>query len=389
MEEEKVKKENKKKIIKKIIKILLIIILIGLIIAGIMLYRENRNVQNFIDENILRKSVSEDELLYIEYTNDASTNICAFGKYIGILSNNILTAYNSYAKQEFSLNIAITTPIFSSEGKYLAIGEKNGNKIYLVADKNIVWQGDIEGKIEKIVVNKNGYMAVAVSQTSYKTIVITYNTNGKEMCKTYLSSTYAADIDISNDNKNLVIAETNLSGIQIKSGIRIISLEKIEQDVENAIIYKEDVGENNIITSIHYDKSNNLICMLDNKIVKIENGQKKDIVEYNENTLFADIDLENQIVQIVGEEQEDMQTKIKVQNTSNNKQREYIINSIPKEIDTKSKIIVVNTGSEAYFITETGFLNRKYESKQEIKEIVISENIAGIIYKNKIEIIKF
>ena len=55
-----------------------------------------------------------------------------------------------------------------------------------------------------------------------------------KICKTYLSSTYAADIDISNDNKNLAIAETNLSGIQIKSGIRIISLEKIEQDVENA-----------------------------------------------------------------------------------------------------------------------------------------------------------
>lgn len=388
MKEEIENKKTKKTTIKKIIKIILLFIIIGLIIAGIIAYRENRTVQNFIDENILKKTVSENKLSYIEYSNDANTNICAFGRNIGILSNNILTVYNSYAKQEFSLNIAITTPVFSSEGEYLAIGEKNGNKIYLVANKNIVWQGDTEGKIEKITINKNGYMAVAVTQTSYKTIVITYNPQGKEICKTYLSNTYVTDIDISDDNKNIAISETNLSGIQIKSGIRIISIEKIEQDLEeNAIIYKENIEGDSIITSIHYDKLNNLICMLNDKIIKIENGQKKDIVKYNEDTLFADIDLDNQIVQI--EKEENMETKINVQNTSNNKQRAYIINSIPKEIDTKGKIIVVNTGSEAYFITATGFLKMKYESSQEIKEIVISENIAGIIYKNKIEIIKF
>lgn len=386
MEEEIKDKKNRN--IKNIMKIILIIILIGVIISIIILYRENRNVQNFIDDNILKKTINGDNIPYIEYTNDTNTNVCAFGKYIGILSNNVLTAYNSYAKQEFTLNIAIAQPVFSSAGKYLAIGEENGNKIYLVADKNIVWQGDTEGKIEKIVVNQNGYIAVAVTQTSYKTIVITYNAQGKEICKTYLSNTYVADMNISSDNKNIAIAETNLSGIQVKSGIRIISLEKVEKDIENAVIYKENIAEDSIITSIYYDKINNLICMLNDKIIKIENGEKKEILEYSENTLFADIDLTNHIVKIEEEEKEQLEIKIIVQNTSNNRQREYIINAIPKQVNTKNKTIAVNTGSEAYFITERGFLNQKYESKQEIKEIVINENIAGIIYKNKIEIIK-
>lgn len=387
MEEEK--KEEKKWNLKKIIKILLILIIIGLIVAGIILYRENRKVQNFFDENIFRKTVKEENLLNIDITNDANTYICAFGNNIAVLNNNILTAYNTYAKQEFTLNLTITTPIFASEGKYLAVAEKNGNKIYLISDKNIMWQADIEGKIEKVSINKNGYIAVAVTQTSYKTVVITYEPSGKELCKTYLSSTYALDMDISNDNKSLAIAETDLSGIQIKSGIRIVSLEKIEQDAENAVIYKEEVDKDAIITSIHYNDSNSLICMLDNQIIKIANGQKTSILKYDENALFADISLKNQIVEVIDEGQTETQTKIRITNTTTNKNREYIIKEIPKEIDTKGNIIAINTGSQVYFITGAGFLNKKYISTQEIKEIVMSENIAGIIYKNKIEIIKF
>lgn len=387
MEEEIKKKQDKKALIKKIIKIVSLIIIIGLIITGIVLYRENREVQNFFDENIFRKTVEEGSLAHIEISNDSNTHICAFDNHIGVLSNNIFTVYNMYANQEYMLNLTITTPIFASNGDYLVVAEKNGKKVYLISNKNIVWQADVEGKIEKVTVNKNGYVAIAESQTSHKTVVITYTPTGKELCKTYLSSTYAVDIEISKDDKYLAIAETNLSGIQIKSGIRIVSFEKVEQDIEHAIIYKQDIGTNCLITSIYYDKHNDLICMLDSKIVKIKNSEIKEVVTFAENAIFADIELENQIVQVINEGQEEIQTRIKTLNTTSGKNREYIINSIPKEIDTKEDIIAVNTGSEAYFITSTGFLIARYEAKQEIKEIVIGDNFAGIIYKNKIELI--
>jgi len=34
-----------------------------------------------------------------------------------------------------------------------------------------------------------------------------------------------------------------------------------------------------------------------------------------------------------------------------------------------------------------GWLKKKYSSNQEIKNIVLGNNLAGIVYKNKIEII--
>ena len=87
--------------------------------------------------------------------------------------------------------------------------------------------------------------------------------------------------------------------------------------------------------------------------------------------------------------QEDSEIKVKTISIADGSVREYIIKEIPKEVYTTGNTIIVHAGNEVYFIDETGFLNQKYVSKQEIKNIVVSNYIAGIIYKNKIEIINF
>lgn len=381
-------KEEKKINIKKIIKLIILLLLLALTITVIILYRDNRTVQTLFDEKIFRKISTEGKLPKIEIANDSNTHICAYNNKIGILSNNELKVYNEYGKQEFTLNITITNPIFVTSGKYLAIAEKGGNKIYLIADKNILWQTDIEGTIERISINKNGYLAVAEAQTSYKSVIVVFNTEGRDICKKYLSKTYAVDIDISNNNKQLAIAETDLSGIQIKSKITIIDLEKVEQEVEKSEIYNKQLEANTIITSINYDEKGNLIAMLDDKIIKITDTEEQELWKYDENTLFADIELNNRTVQVVTSSETEDEIEIKVKNNTQERMRTYIINSVPKEIQTKANTIVLNSGNEVYFISQNGFLKNKYQTNQEIKEIVISEGIAGIIYKNKIEIIK-
>ena len=92
--------------------------------------------------------------------------------------------------------------------------------MYLITDKDISWQANTEGNISKVYVNKNGYVAVVITDTSYKTVIEMYNPEGKEMFKTYLSSTRTADVAISNDNKYLAIAEVDTSGTIIQSNIK-------------------------------------------------------------------------------------------------------------------------------------------------------------------------
>ena len=93
---------------------------------------------------------------------------------------------------------------------------------------------EVDGNISQIYVNKNGYVAVVISGTSYKTVIKMYTPEGKEMFTTFLASTRAVDVSISNDNKYLAIAEVDTSGTMIQSYIRIMSIDKAEKDPTNA-----------------------------------------------------------------------------------------------------------------------------------------------------------
>ena len=67
--------------------------------------------------------------------------------------------------------------------------------------------------------------------------------------------------------------------------------------------------------------------------------------------------------------------------------KEYTVTSVTKEIYTYGDIIALNLGTEIEFINTEGWLVKRYIANQEITNVVVSSNMAGIIYRDKIEII--
>ena len=74
-------------------------------------------------------------------------------------------------------------------------------------------------------------------------------------------------------------------------------------------------------------------------------------------------------------------------NSDNKSTSSYTAESVTKEIYTSDNIIALNLGSEVEFINTSGWLVKKYKAEQEITSIVISNSVAGIVYRDKIEII--
>ena len=58
-----------------------------------------------------------------------------------------------------------------------------------------------------------------------------------------------------------------------------------------------------------------------------------------------------------------------------------------KNVFSNEGVIAINMGTEIHFIGINGWLIKKYSSKQEFKDIVITNNIAGIVYRDRIELI--
>lgn len=380
------KKLNKKKII-IIISIVLIVILL---LSGIYVYNRNKDIRNWIDKNIFRKEVMQDKAVTIELKEEKNENIYAFNKYIGILNKNQFYIYGNSGNEEKKLEVQISNPIFNSANRFLAIAEKRGQKMYLITDKDITWEANVEGNISQIHVNKNGYVAIVIVDTSYKTIIAMYNPQGKEMFKTYLSSTRTADVAISNDNKYLAIAEVDTSGTIIQSNIKIISIEKASSDPTNSLENTFKGESDKLITNLKYQDKDKLICMYTDSIQMIENGQYKTLIDNkNKKVIFQSIELANNITSIE-EKSSGLFTAdsiVSIINIENNNTKEYTAESVTKEIYTYGNIIALNLGTEIEFINTEGWLVKRYIANQEITNVVVSDSIAGIIYRDKIEII--
>ena len=373
---------------RKAIIVVVIMILFILICTLTILYNVNSSVHDFIDNYIFRKNISSENLPTVEFNSDDVTAIYGYDKYIALLNKNSLTAYSSSGKKEFTIDLAVGTPIAKSSGSYLVVGEKNSKKLYLVNGSNILWQNEVEGEILNLSVNKNGYVTVIVTSTTHKNIVITIDPNGKELFYTFFTNSTAIAACISNDNKHLAIAEINTSENSLQSNVKIISMDNAVNDPSNAVVYIYPASSGEVISHIQYQDRGTLVCMYDTSIHIIKDKSDTKIYDISsKQDLFVDIYLKDNFAYIAKENNSIFSDIILgITDVYTQKVTKYKVSAVPKSVTANHNIIAICYGSEIDFVNTSGWLVKKYRSNQEIRDIVIGTNIVGIIYKDKLEI---
>lgn len=380
------KRINRKKIIITTI-VVTVIVLVGIAVGT---YCTNEAVRGWIDKFIFRKEVLQDSVATIDLKEGQNANVYAFNKYIGILDQAKFTVYSNSGSKEKELDVQISNPLYSSANRFLAIAEKGGQKFYLITDKDVSWDATVEGNISQVFVNKNGYVAVAITGTLNKTVIKMYNPSGKAMFTQYLSTTRAIDVSISNDNRYLAIAEIDTSKTVLQSNVKIISIEKAEKNADDYLEKTYSSATGKLITNIRYQDKNKLVCMYTDGISVIENDQENTLVETKDKKIaFQSIDIDNNIC-YVEEKSSGLFTAdsvVNITNIDNKSSKQYTVNYVAKEIFTNVDIIALNLGTDIEFINTGGWLVKRYVANQEITNVVVSNNIAGIVYRDKIEII--
>lgn len=383
---EKNKKAKSLKL-KRYILITLVIIVIFLIAA----YTTIPSFRTFVDNKIFKKNVTENSLATIEINSDDNPISFAYSNFIGVYTKNNLTIYDKNAKEVNALTLNITSPIISKSGKYLAIAENNGNDFYVINSSSILWQSNVEGNILKINVNSNGYVSLIVSTSAYKSIVIVFDSNGTKLFTSYLSSSYGVCTNISTNNSYLAIGEVDYSGTVIKSYVKIISIDLAQTKADESIVYKKEISDN-IITNIQYYDKENAICMLTDSVIKVSPNNTTELFKSNEDTLFLDINIDNNI-SIIQKQSSGLFSydyDLKFIRTNSSSENIYILeNKLPKQIIADHDSIALNYGNSVDIINKSGWLEKTYTSSQQIKDLIIGDNIVGVVYKDKIEIIDF
>ena len=388
--DKKVKDENRLERKKAVSKILILIIIAILIVIINARYITDEEFRGYINTRILKKEVAESTLNTIEIDTNTNPYIYAYDKYITVLNKNKLIEYTSDGKINAELDINISVPLVSSNDKYMVIAEKNGKTIYLISGSNVLWNVEVEGNISNVKVNKNGYVSIVIKNTTYKSVVAFYDLSGTELFRTYLSTSYVVCTDISPNNKYLAIGEVDYSGTIIKSSIKIISVDNAQTNPDNSIIYTYESDNGAIVTDINYQNKDYAICMFNDYIQKVTIDSNTRLYDITSSDLFVDINMKDSIV-VIDKQSSGLfsyEYEMLIKNTNTKAENLYILNSdLPKVMNISGNNIALNLGNEVQIVGENGWLIKKYTSSKQIKSLVIGDSIAGIIYKNKIEIV--
>lgn len=384
------KEEKNIKPKKSTFKFLIIFILAILIVFCVAKYITDDDFRYKIDTNLLKKQVSESNLKNIEIDSDDNPSVFAYDKYITVLSKNTLTEYTSDGNSVAKLDVSISVPLVETNGNYMVMAEKGGQKIYLISGTSILWQNNIEGSITRVNVNRNGYVSVIIQSTIYKSVIIFYDLNGKELFRSYLSTNYAICTAVSTNNKYLAIGEIDYSGTIIKSYVKVISIDLAQTDAENSTVYTYEAENGEIVTDINYQDKENAICMFDSYVQKVGLDSNERLYEITDEDVFVDINLKDGYT-VINKQSSGLfqyEYEMKIKDTNSKSESLYILNNdLPKSMSTSDNKMALNLGNEVQIVDTNGWLLKKYTSTKQIDKIVLGDSIAGVVYKNKIEII--
>lgn len=386
----KINARKRKLNISKVIIITIISLLIIAAIILISLYISEKDFREWIDTNIFKKNLTEEDVYVINLDTGKTNQVYVYSKYVALLNDKKITLYNNYGEEQTSIDVNVNSALFASNGKYLALAEQNGNEVYLIQDKTYLWNNQVEGKILQVSVNQNGYVAVITTDTTYKSILTLYDPMGKSLFRSFFKSTRIIDVSMSKDNKYIAIGELDASGALIQSNIKIISVDNAQNDAENAIVYTYNAESGKLIVNVEYQDKNKVVCMYDSCIDVIEDENVRNILNTEDSKIsFMSVNFSNYMAYV--EENStglfNSESNVKIVNTSSNQENLYTLDDIAKEIYTGDDIIAINVGTELYFIDTKGWLIKKYTANQEITNVMLSSHLSAIIYKDKIEII--
>ena len=129
--------------------------------------------------------------------------------------------------------------------------------------------------------------------------------------------------------------------------------------------------------------------MYNDSIKRITQNNEETILDIKEKNTFASIELDNHIAYISEENNGSFNSNsvLNIINVQNNQKSTYTFDELAKDMKTYNNIIGVNVGTDIYFINTKGMLIKKYTSNQEITNFTILNDMAVLLYKDRVEII--
>lgn len=212
----------------------------------------------------------------LKYSND--------GAFYTDTSNNLI----------WNQTYEMLNPIVNTSGKYVVIGDKKGNLIYILNQSGCCGKIETTKPILQVKIADQGTVAVLMEEDGVGYLKL-YDKTGKELAdgKTYADKTgYPLDIALSKDGEKLAVSFLDVKDGNVKCTLSFYNFGSSGQKKINNVVGTSSYSDM-IIPQIDFVSNNKMIAAGDKKLIVFNCSQKPEVkkeIEYKSQlrTLFYD-----------------------------------------------------------------------------------------------------
>ena len=203
------------------------------------------------------------------------------GNLIGVVTGGNFIVVDDKGDVKTTENFVLTDPILHSKGNFTVAADFKGNTAKLYEKGDVKTTVTTEGKIISVVTNANGFFAVASKETGYDAVITVYRKNGEAIYRYRITDHTFIDMDISANNRKLVVVEANLKGGTVGSNVVLVEFNR--EDSESVFYAK-----GNVYVAVHFNKNGSFVCLGNEKTdLYRADGSKMGEILYNDRNLIA------------------------------------------------------------------------------------------------------
>ena len=309
----------------------------------------------------------EDRVL-INSNDDTEKNLSAYfagrpapmGESIGIISAGRFTVVKASGSTITEESGLLTDPIVRSKGNFAVVANYGGREAQLYEKGAAAVGVETEGTIVSVATNSNGFFAVASEQMGYETVINVYKKNGEAIYRYILSGKSFIDMDISENNRKLVILTANLD---LGAGSSVTLANFNQSEAEMTI----DVSDQ-IYFAVHFNKNGSFICQGDMRVdLYRQNGEKYGAIDYSGRALTASDISEDDMICLAFSGSVGEGAKAEVYNRDGKLRGEAEFNETVTYICVNGAYIAASHGSEIDIMTRNGKTKTKLTASGKVK----------------------
>lgn len=271
---------GKRKVLSVIKTVVLIMALVFFVVVAICQIYETTNVNDDDDRIVLGVNGSQNA----SFDQALKGRPVPMDDLVGIVSGGNFTVMDKNGDAKTTENFVLTDPILHSKGDYCVVADYNSDTARLYEKGNVRAEIKTEGKIISVVTNRNGLFAIATEELGYDTIINVYRKNGTAIYRYRVAKHTFIDMDISSNNRKLLVTEVDMRGGEAVS--RLVVAELNTESTETVVESIDD-----LYISVHFNKNSSFSALGTKKLDLYRADTKKTgSIDFNGRTLMcADI----------------------------------------------------------------------------------------------------